>query len=703
MIAKSVVVLSLVAASAASLRAQAPDYAWPREITGERGRLVLYQPQPENLTGNVLKARAAISVTPKGAKEPTFGAIWLTTKVDTDRDTRMVRLYDMAVTRVRIPELTPARDSTLRAVIEKDFPREGLHIALDRLSASLATAEQEQKSMAGFKNDPPAMVFLEQKALLLLYDGDPQTRKIENTNYERVVNTAFAVAKDTKSGVFYLSTGKVWYSARDAKGPWQAEPTPPADLAKMMPKDTSSAAPPKVPPRIVVATSPTELIVTDGAPKWQALGESELLYVKNSSTPWLREVKTNQNWVLVSGRWFKAATTAGPWTFVRPDSLPAAFSKIPPASDLGNVRTSVAGTEEAQDALLDLQIPQTAAIKKTGGKELKVEYDGDPKWKEIPNTKVAYATNTGMQVLRIEGVYYVVDNAVWYTSKSATGPWVVADKIPENEINKIPPSEPVYNVTHVQVYESTPEVVYVGYTSGYMWSFPYYGVPIYGTGWYYPPYWHGPIYYPHPVTYGMAVAYSPYYGWGMGVAWGFGMFSVGVMWGSMWHGGYRGGWGYYPPGGWHGGNNIGCYQCDIDIGDGNRPRPKDGERGDRGGRGNTASQQPARGRDNLYNQPGVSDRMADRGTRDRSAQQLRGDRPSAGTSNNVFADRDGNVHRRDSNGNWQSRGNSGWQPSVGNNARGSSPSNLNRDYSARQRGSTRASYGGSRGGGGRRR
>jgi hypothetical protein len=569
--------------------------------------------------------------------------------------------------------------------------------------------------MAGFKNDPPTMVFREKKALLLLYDGEPQTRKIENSNYERVVNTPFAVVKDTKSGIFYMSAGKVWYSAKSAKGPWQSEPTPPADLVKMVPKDTSSAAPPTVAPDVVVATGPTELIVTDGPPKWQALGESELLYVKNSSTPWIREVATNRNWVLVSGRWFKAATTSGPWTFVRPDSLPAAFGKIPPASDVGNIRSSVAGTEEAQDALLDLQIPQTAAIKKTGGTEFKVVYDGDPKWKEIPNTKVSYATNTGAQVLRIDGVFYAVDNGVWYTSKNAAGPWTVADKIPQDEIKKIPPSEPVYNTTHVQVYESTPEVVYVGYTPGYMWSFPYYGVPIYGTGWYYPPYFVGPVYYPHAVTYGMAVAYSPYTGWGMGVAWGFGMFTVGVMWGSMWHGGYHGYYhgGYYPPGGWHGGNNIGCYQCDIDIGDGNRgdrvdprnDRGRDNGRNDRGSNRPSAGTQPAGGRGgNLYNQPGVSDRQADRGTRDRSTQQLRGDRPSAGTSNNVFADRNGDVHRRDSNGNWQSRGsgNSGWQPSAGSNNRGSSPSNMNRDYSARSRGASR-SGGGMRGGGGGRR
>ena len=67
------------------------------------------------------------------------------------------------------------------------------------------------------------------------------------------------------------------------------------------------------------------------------------------------------------------------------------------------------------------------------------------------------------------------------------------------------------------MYESTPQVVYVGYTPGYVYSYPWYGVPVYGTGWYYPPYVTPYAYYPRPVTYGMHVSYNPYTGWGFGV------------------------------------------------------------------------------------------------------------------------------------------------------------------------------------------
>ena len=196
--------------------------------------------------------------------------------------------------------------------------------------------------------------------------------------------------------------------------------------------------------------------------------------------------------------------------------LPKAFKDIPPASPLGSVRVSVAGTPEAQDAMLDAFVPQTAAIQRSKAKT-EVKYDGDPKFKAIEGTKVSYATNTQSQVLLIDKKYYACDNAVWYIADKATGPWAVADSVPSAEIKKIPPSEPVYNTTYVTVYESTPEVVYVGYTPGYVNSYGWYGAPVYGTGWYYPPYW-GSVYYPYAYTYGFTVGYTPYYGWGMGFA-----------------------------------------------------------------------------------------------------------------------------------------------------------------------------------------
>ena len=82
-------------------------------------------------------------------------------------------------------------------------------------------------------------------------------------------------------------------------------------------------------------------------------------------------------YVLLSGRWYRSKSKEGPWTLVRADELPVAFADIPPASDIGGLRAWAAVTDEANEALLDAHIPQTAAIKRDEA-SLTVEYDGAP-------------------------------------------------------------------------------------------------------------------------------------------------------------------------------------------------------------------------------------------------------------------------------------------------------------------------------------
>ena len=63
--------------------------------------------------------------------------------------------------------------------------------------------------------------------------------------------------------------------------------------------------------------------------------------------------------------------------------------------------------------------------------------------------------------------WYAVQNGVWFAAASVQGPWTVATAIPA-VIYSIPPSSPLYYVTHVKIYAVTPQAVVVGYTPGYM-------------------------------------------------------------------------------------------------------------------------------------------------------------------------------------------------------------------------------------------
>ena len=334
-------------------------------------------------------------------------------------------LRDIVVTNARWPESDAAIESKFVAMLTDLMPKTGIPISLERLKASLATAEMEQKSIEGLKSDPPKIVVVNEVSELLLFDGEPKMIPIKDTDFEYAGNSAFAVVRDKRNGTCFLSGGKLWYSASDPKGPWTSIMAPPADVAKLIPPDTSSAPAPAKIPKIVVATEPTELIATDGPPSWQPVGDGELLYITNTESIVVREVASGKVFVLISGRWFEAASFDGPWANVRPDQMPAAFKNIPPASALAEARVSVAGTPEAEDAVLDAQVPQTAAIERDKA-TLTVKYDGDPQGPRRSKARPSPMRCNSGDVAgagvkwpqRRGGVTTSCDQAVWFVLRS---------------------------------------------------------------------------------------------------------------------------------------------------------------------------------------------------------------------------------------------------------------------------------------------
>src|ERR1700722_10025922 len=428
-------------------RAQETNFDWPREIDSSIGQIVLYEPQSDSLDGDTLTGRCAISLQRPNEKEPVFGALWFSSQVAVDRDEGTVTILNIKVSRVRFPDAETDEIQKFTDAVESEVPQWELVMSVQQLEDGLAASQQEASSTENLKSDPPQIIFSQTPAVLVSFDGDPELRAIENTPYQRVVNTAFLIIKD-KSGTFYLSNGQAWYSSANPTGEWKTIKNPPAEIKKLVPpdKDEAPSEPSTGPaPKIITATSPTELIVTDGAPKWAALTGNELLYASNTETTWIKEIATNKYYLLLSGRWFSSTSLDGPWSYERGDQLPASFKKIAPASPVGAALAAVPGTNEAEDGV-----------------------------------------NTDSSVLKIGGQYYVCDNAVLFVGPSPRGPWVVADSVPDS-VKSIPPSSPVYNVLYVQVYSATPDIVYVGYTPGYIGTYRYYGTVVYGTGYVYRP------------------------------------------------------------------------------------------------------------------------------------------------------------------------------------------------------------------------
>ncbi len=507
----------------------ASDTAWPLRIDSPGGLIAIYQPQPESLTGDKLAARAAISVTPPNAAEPVFGAMWMSARIFTDRDARMVTIVDLTVKRVRFPNQADEQQKQFADVIEQQVPKLHVAFSLDQLMTSLDVAEKEKAAADQLQTTPPKILVTNTLATLVIVDGEPKLQATDQPRVMRVINTPFVMLFDLDAKRYYLKAGEVWTSAADVTGQWDNVARVPASVAAVGDKIAQPAQaadpnapvnpPQRGPVRIVAAEEPTELIATDGEPAYTPLPGNDLLYVSNTQSDVFMDVSSQNHYVLLSGRWYHSRTLKGPWEFTASETLPAAFAQIPTTSVKAHVLASVATTVQARDARLDARIPQTAAISRTSGRDLAVAYDGDPDFQPIEQTQVSYAVNTSHAVLRVHDHYYCCHQAAWYDSAAPVGPWIVSVSVPE-VIYTIPPSCPVYNVRYVYVYDSTPDVVYCGYLPGYTGCYVYGPTVVYGTGYVYRS-WDRHAYYGWPKTWGVGARYDDRIGtWGHGAVYG---------------------------------------------------------------------------------------------------------------------------------------------------------------------------------------
>jgi hypothetical protein len=694
-----VLIISSILSTAVSFAAPGD---WPKVIDSDRGKIVIYQPTPESLDGDQLKARAAFSITTPGNTDPVFGALWTNAHISTDRVKRMVYLIDAQVTDIRIPNdnVDSAKTASLKSIIENEVPKWDLAISLDALLTSIEQNNPKQQS--DIKTDAPEVLYRDHNSVLVVLDGDPKMAKLDNTDYNRIMNTPYFLIQDPKSSAYFLYGNKVWFTAKSLTGAWSLETKPSKDLkrvqdwledqAKQQGQDPDSASPAvTVAPDIIIRTQPTELIQTDGAAQFATINGTQLLYVKNTESDIFKSIQDQKYYILLSGRWFNSGSLDGPWSYIASDKLPSDFAKIPEGSDKDNVLASVAGTDAAREAVMDAQVPQTAAVNRSEAK-CDVSYDGTPEFNQIEGTNLAYAVNTSSSVIKDGSTFYVCQNGIWFTGSSPNGPWSVSSSVP-SDVQKIPSSNPLHNTKYVYIYESTPEVVYVGYTPGYTGCYIYGPTVVYGTGWYYSG-WYGVQYYPRPCTYGFAVHYSPWTGWGVSYSVGFG--AVGY------YGGPHGWYGpvYHPPyysrppyGGYYGprggyGNHYGNTTINVNNNininrSNNIYNNASGARPSFSGRGNNFPGKDGAGRpsggglsrpDNNgggFNRPSGGDFKVPN-----SNDQLK---------NNVVSDRNGNVFRNEG-GDWKN---------MNNNAGGGRQlpdmdrSNLNRQQFGQDRGEMR--------------
>ena len=133
-------ILIVILTAAASALAQEEEKAWPRVIEAENATVTMYQPQLDSWADNDFQARAAVSVQ-EGEAPPIFGAVWISGRFDVDLETRWVDFDEITIPSVAFPEATEEHQQQLADFLEREIPKWGMGMELDRVIPLLDNAE----------------------------------------------------------------------------------------------------------------------------------------------------------------------------------------------------------------------------------------------------------------------------------------------------------------------------------------------------------------------------------------------------------------------------------------------------------------------------------------------------------------------------------------------------------------------------------
>lgn len=480
--------------------------------------LKIYQLEPTSKTGSQTTAKVAVSYN-KGNEDPIFGMMWV--QGNTVESGNQILIQQVKVNDLRIPQLNDETETAVKNHLVQNADKLNFSLSKSQFDNALELYQKEVALSKNIKNTTPKIIYSKKPAILVLVDGTPNYQKNEELGVNLVVNSPFAIVQHT-DGKHYIYGGKNWYVANTLKGNYSITTSLPAKISqvesalKKYQQENDSQEFEEFDENtiydVIVSTEPAELIQSNGEPNFSPVSGTNLLYVDNSSDDIFMDINSQQYYTLLAGRWYSSNNLNGNWKYIPSSDIPSDFAKIIEGSSKDNVLASVAGTDAANEAVLDAQIPQTAKVSRNANTT--IEYDGSPRFENIEGTNLEYAVNTPTSVIKYQGRYFAVEDGVWYVSNSPSGPWVVSTERP-NEVTYIPPSSPVYNVKYVYVYDVTPNYVYMGYTPGYLNTYIYGPTVVYGTGYHYRP-WIGNYYYARPHTWGFGIRYNPWYGFGFG-------------------------------------------------------------------------------------------------------------------------------------------------------------------------------------------
>ncbi len=202
------------------------------------------------------------------------------------------------------------------------------------------------------------------------------------------------------------------------------------------------------PPKVIITTKPSLLVLIDGLPQLHAVPGTNLQRVLNTRAIILFENDKKKYYLRVQDWWLEAKDLEGPWSYAKklPDDMKKAEEYVV-AQAAG--QTLQSGQNPNQPSLKEAgkkaAIPEVYVV--FGPAEM-IELKGEPVYKAIPGTALQYAENTNGNLFRLGDQYYILISGRWFRGASLSGgipagPWtfVAGSDLPP-DFAKIPLDSP---------------------------------------------------------------------------------------------------------------------------------------------------------------------------------------------------------------------------------------------------------------------
>ena len=304
--------------------AQVTPDPWPKLFTISGTKYTLYQPQVDKWDGYNFEGTPRWPCCPRAPRIPSSAPSRSPPSPKSPRSRAPCISATSRSSRAIFPS-APSQAAAYQQAFQSIVGDGPSTMSLDRLEISLSINGEEKKAQAvPVKNDPPRFVFSPSAAVLVPIDGAPVWR----TRGGHADRARDQQPRPRRAGrhlgpLLRPPLRRLRGSPGHRRTVDPLHPVPPASPAWKRPSPVRTSSIPcqgrrsrsnrsrkaslqHGVPEVIVTTTPTELIVTEGPPDWVPIEGTMLLYVKNTTGDIFKNLNDQHNYVLVTGRWFHA-------------------------------------------------------------------------------------------------------------------------------------------------------------------------------------------------------------------------------------------------------------------------------------------------------------------------------------------------------------------------------------------------------------